>query len=77
MFACTYVYTHAHTHTHTHTHIHAHTHTHTHTHTRLGRYGVTEFIVLAPEEGSDALTSEAQANLMLSTVSIALNNTSW
>eukprot|EP00731_Ephydatia_muelleri_P020222 Em0012g1047a len=38
-------------------------------------YGITEFIVLAPEEGSDALTSQAQANLMLSTVSIAIANT--
>ena len=41
------------------------------------RYGVREFVIITPEKGVEALTSQAQAKLMLSSVSIAIANTHW
>lgn len=41
------------------------------------RYGVKEFVLVAPEKGSESLTSQAQAKLMLSSVSVAIANTQW
>ena len=36
-----------------------------------------EFILISPDEQSEALTSEAQAKLMISSVSLAVANTGW
>lgn len=41
------------------------------------RYGVQEFVVLAPAKESEALCSEAQAKLIASSVAIAIKNTGW
>ena len=41
------------------------------------RYGLSQFVVICPTEGQESLHSQAQANLMISSVSIALNNTGW
>ncbi len=59
-----------------------HTHTLTHytpsliTHCHSHRYGLSQFVLLSPGEGESALTSQAQANLMISSVSVAISNTS-
>ncbi|MBZ3890108.1 Rab3 GTPase-activating protein catalytic subunit [Sciurus carolinensis] len=39
------------------------------------RYGLREFVVIAPAAHSDAVLSESKCNLLLSSVSIALGNT--
>lgn len=41
------------------------------------RYGLREFVVIAPAANSDAVLSESKCNLLLSSVSIALGNTGW
>ena len=41
------------------------------------RYGLGEFLLISPDEGVESLTSQAQAKLMLSSVSVALANTGW
>lgn len=41
------------------------------------RYGVQEFVVLAPSKEEDALCSEAQTKLIASSVAIAIKNTGW
>lgn len=41
------------------------------------RYGVKEFVLIMPEKGTESLTSQAQAKLMLSSVSVAVANTQW
>lgn len=41
------------------------------------RYGLSQFVVICPIEGAESLHSQAQANLMLSSVSIAITNTGW
>jgi Rab3 GTPase-activating protein catalytic subunit len=38
-------------------------------------YGLSQFVVICPTEGAESLHSQAQANLMLSSVSIAVTNT--
>ena len=43
----------------------------------LFRYGLGEFVLVAPDEGVESLTSQAQAKLMLSSISVALANTGW
>lgn len=43
----------------------------------LCRYGLGEFLLISPDEGVESLTSQAQAKLMLSSVSVALANTGW
>lgn len=40
-------------------------------------YGVDQFILISPDERSPAITSEAQTKLMLSSVSLTINNTGW
>ncbi|XP_019516887.1 PREDICTED: rab3 GTPase-activating protein catalytic subunit, partial [Hipposideros armiger] len=40
-----------------------------------GRYGLREFVVIAPAANSEAVLSESKCNLLLSSVSIALGNT--
>ena len=44
---------------------------------RNDRYGVKQFVLLSPDEGVECLTSQAQAKLMLSSISIAISNTQW
>ncbi|XP_064389082.1 rab3 GTPase-activating protein catalytic subunit-like [Halichondria panicea] len=39
-------------------------------------YGLSQFVLLAPGEGESALMSQAQAKLMISSVSVAVSNTS-
>lgn len=39
-------------------------------------YGLSQLVLIAPGEGESALTSQAQAKLMLSSVSVAVSNTS-
>lgn len=41
------------------------------------RYGLGEFVLITPDEGVESLTSQAQAKLMLSSISVALANTGW
>lgn len=41
------------------------------------RYGLREFVVIAPAAQSDAVLSESKCNLLLSSISIALGNTGW
>jgi len=41
------------------------------------RYGLREFVVIAPAANNDAVLSESKCNLLLSSVSIALGNTGW
>ena len=36
-----------------------------------------QFVLIAPDEKSEALTSEAQSKLMLSSVSLAVHNIGW
>lgn len=43
----------------------------------LSRYGLREFVVIAPAANNDAVISESKCNLLLSSVSIALGNTGW
>ena len=40
-------------------------------------YGVQEFVLVMLDEGTEGLRSQAQANLLLSSVSIAVANTGW
>ena len=46
-------------------------------HNGFHRYGVQEFVVLAPAKESEALCSEAQAKLIASSIAIAIKNTGW
>jgi hypothetical protein len=39
------------------------------------RYGLQEFLVITPSQTSAAIDSESRAKILLSSVSIALNNT--
>lgn len=41
------------------------------------RYGVDQFILICPDEKSQAILSEAQSKLLLSSVSLAISNTGW
>ena len=41
------------------------------------RYGLGEFLLISPDEGVESLMSQAQAKLMLSSISVALANTGW
>ena len=41
------------------------------------RYGVRQFVLIVPDEQTNPLHSQAQANLMLSSVSVAIANTGW
>ena len=43
----------------------------------LARYGADQFVLVSPDEKSEALVSEAQAKLMLSTISLAISSTGW
>lgn len=43
----------------------------------LSRYGLREFVVIAPAANNDAVVSESKCNLLLSSISIALGNTGW
>lgn len=56
-------------------HIRPHT-SHIRPHMPPPRYGLSQFVLLSPGEGESALTSQAQANLMISSVSVAVSNTS-
>ena len=40
-------------------------------------YGVQEFVLVMLDEGAEGLRSQAQANLLLSSVAIAVTNTGW
>ncbi|XP_019623541.1 PREDICTED: rab3 GTPase-activating protein catalytic subunit-like, partial [Branchiostoma belcheri] len=40
-------------------------------------FGVRGFVVLAPGGQSDSIQSESKANLLLSSITIAVNNTGW
>lgn len=40
-------------------------------------YGVEEFVLVMLEEGTEGMRSQAQANLLLSSMSIAVANTGW
>jgi len=40
-------------------------------------YGLHNFIVLSPGPQMDEITTESRLNLLLSSVTIALNNTGW
>ena len=41
------------------------------------RYGVQEFIILAPKNPKDFIDSESRTNLLLSSIGMALNNLKW
>ena len=45
--------------------------------TCMCRYGVEQFVLIAPDEKSEALTSEAQSKLMISSISLAVHNAGW
>ena len=40
-------------------------------------YGTQEFVLVMLDEGAEGLRSQAQANLLLSSVAIAVTNTGW
>ena len=40
-------------------------------------YGLRDFVVMAPASQSDSISTESRANILLSSISIALANTSW
>ena len=43
----------------------------------LNRFGVSVFVLISTDDKTQVLVSEAQANIMLSTVSTAIANTRW
>ena len=40
-------------------------------------YGLRDFVVLAPAPEMDDIMTEGRANLLMSSVAIAINNTNW
>ncbi len=40
-------------------------------------FGLRDFVVLSPASQSDSINTESRANILLSSISIALGNTSW
>lgn len=40
-------------------------------------YGLTKFLVISPTRSNNHIKDESEANLILSSVSIAINNTNW
>jgi hypothetical protein len=40
-------------------------------------YGLTKFLVISPTRSNNFVKNESEANLILSSVSIAINNTNW
>ena len=40
-------------------------------------YGISKFLIIAPTRSSKFIKDESEANLILSSVSIAINNTGW
>lgn len=43
----------------------------------IDRYGIQEFVVIAPGSNCEAIISESKCKLLLSSISIALSNSGW